>query len=143
MEQTLKHLKLISIGVLALTLATILELIAGIFFGSNDTAGAPENVVRITEIFVMVISGLLLLPQAYVGAKGLLIAENPDPSAKLHIILAIVLFAISALNLLSSGVGLLTKSETSGDSYKIFLYVLEASVYFDYIKAAKAVAKDN
>ena len=143
MQQNLKHLKLASIGVIALAVATMLDLISAIFFGSgSDMAGAPENVVLATEIFAIVISGLLLLPQVYVGVKGLLIAKNPN-SSKLHIILAAIVFVISALNLLSSVIGLLTKNGEGTGISGLLLYVLDVAVYFDYIKYARIVAKEN
>lgn len=143
MEQSIKRLKISSIVVLAFTLGTIFNLIAGLIDLNNSTIpdGAPDNILTITKTILVVFSGILLVPQIYIGIKGLKVASNHD-SSKLHIIVAAVVFGFTLLSLVSPAIALIegSSSESLGTLFGI---AIEASVYFDYIMAAKAVAKEN
>lgn len=107
MNQSRKNLKAASIVVLALAGLSLLNLLFEIFFGELSAElnsatipeGAPNNIVLITQIFVTVLSFLLLLPQAYIGIKGLKIAEKPNMS-KGHIIWGIILVVFAAADLI-------------------------------------------
>ena len=121
MEQARKNLKTSSIIVLALAGLSLLNLIFGIFFGDLSTElnnatipdGAPDNVILITKIFVLVVSILILLPQLYVGLKGLKMAKKPD-SSRGHIVWGIILVVFTACGLLSPFVALI---QGSGDAF--------------------------
>lgn len=142
MEQSRKHLKISSIVVLAFTVGTIFSLIAGLIELNNATIpdGAPDNILAITKTVLMVISGILLLPQIYIGFKGLKVANNPD-SSKFHIIVAIIVFIFTLMSLVSPAIALIEGS--SNESIGTLLGIaVEASVYFDYIMAARAVANE-
>ena len=105
MEQSRKHLKISSIIVLIFTLASIFNLIAGIIDLNSATIpdGAPDNIVTITKTVLIVVSGIVLLPQIYIGLKGLKVSLNPD-SSKLHIIVATFVFVFSLLSLISPAI---------------------------------------
>ena len=143
MEQSRKHLKISSIVVLVFTLGTIFNLVAGLIDlnGATSPDGAPDNILLITKTILMVVSSILLLPQVYVGVKGLKVASNPD-SSKLHIIVATIVFVFTLISLVSPAIALIEGS--SDESIGTLLGIaIEASVYFDYIMAARAVAKEN
>ena len=83
---------------------------------------------------------LFLLPQIYVGVKGVRMAKNPNGS-KGHIIWTCILFAFAVVNLISPLVGLV--QGTGSDNFgRVFSYLLEIAIYYDYIKYATAVSKE-
>ena len=93
MEQSRKYLKWSSVAVLSLVGVYILELISELLWGEINSAvipeGASENILLITKIFIVAVSVLLLLPQIYVGIKGLIIAKKPTRT-KAHIVWAVI-----------------------------------------------------
>ena len=143
MEQLKKHLKISSIVVLIFTLGTVFNIIAGLMElnALNVPEGAPDNTLMITQIILIVVSAILILPQIYIGFKGLKIAKKPN-SSKSHIVVAIILFIFTLLSLLSSSFTLIEGMSNEGIGTLLGI-AIEASVYFDYIMAARAVAKEN
>ncbi len=121
MEKARKNLKAMSIIVLALAGLSFLNIIFELFFGElngalNNAAipeGSPENIILIARIFILVVSFLVLLPQAYIGIKGIKIAEKPN-SSKGHIIWGIILIVFTALGLVSPFLALI---QGSGDAF--------------------------
>lgn len=141
MEQTRKNFKITSIIILALAGATLLNLVAGLAFGDFNTEGVSSDELLVTKIFILVVSFIMLLPQIYIGIKGLLIAKKSVKS-KGHIIWAIILFAFSVLNLIDSGIGMITK-EGMGTATGILSIVVEAFAYFEYIKLGREILKET
>ena len=141
-----KHLKWSSVAILAFVGFTLLELVAEIFLGElNNVAvpeGAPANVLLITKIILLCVSALFTLPGIYVGLKGLKIAKNPD-SSKGHIVWAKILLAIAVLSLAAPVFGFISKADGVETLGGLFSILLEIVIYFDYIKHATAVAKEN
>ena len=139
MEQARKHLKISSIVVLIFAGLFMLELVSGLVFGDiASVEGVSEEVLRITRIFVLSISLVMMLPQIYIGIKGLLIAKNPNASCG-HIVWAIILFVFSVLSLVSPIVGMFQQGIVYQPIKELFGVLLEVLIYFDYIKYAKAV----
>lgn len=141
MEQTRKNFKITSIIILALAGATLLNLVAGLAFGDFSTEGVSSDELLVTKIFILVVSFIMLLPQIHIGIKGLLIAKKSVKS-KGHIIWAIILFAFSVLNLIDSGIGMITK-EGMGTATGILSIVVEAFAYFEYIKLGREILKET
>ena len=143
MEQLKKHLKISSIVVLIFTLGTVFNIIAGLMElnALNVPEGAPDNTLMITRIILMVVSAILILPQFYIVFKGLKIAKKPN-SSKSHIVVAIILFIFTLLSLLCSSFTLIEGMSNEGIGTLLGI-AIEASVYFDYIMAARAVANEN
>jgi hypothetical protein len=144
MSESKKHLKISSWLVLLLTLETIVNLICELAFGEINNAqipeGSPENILLITKIFIIVVATLILIPQIYIGIKGLCVVKKPTKS-KLHIYLAIVLFAISIASLMDPILAIVNATDTGNAIGRLLMIIFEAIVYFDYIKYARAVAK--
>ena len=141
-----KHLKWSSVAILAFEGFTLLELVSEIFFGELNNAeipeGSPANVLLITKIFLLCVSVLFTLPGIYVGFKGLKIAKNPDNS-KGHIVWAKILFVLAVLSLAAPVLGFINKADSVETLGGLFSILLEIVIYFDYIKHATAVAKEN
>lgn len=147
MAQAKKNLKTYSIIVLALGALTLINLLFELFFGelngelNNATIpdGAPANVAMIARIFILVISLLFLLPQFYIGIKGLKIVKKPD-SSRAHIVWGVILTVFTALTWISS---FLAFFQGDGDAFgkvaEFFSIAVDVYVLFEYVRYAKAV----
>ena len=145
MEQSRKNLKLSAIAVLVWAGATLIGLISELLYGEINSAaipeGAPDNILLITKIFLVSISLLLLLPQVYIGIKGLRIAKNPN-SSKGHIVWAVILLVFAVLGIIDPIVNLAKSGDTFNDIRSLSGVVLEIAIYFEYIKYAREVRKN-
>ena len=144
MEQARKNLKYSSFFVLFFAVLSLINIIAALAFGplnqAEIPAGAPENTLAITKIFLLVISLLMLAPNIYVGVKGLRVAKNPNTS-KGHIIWACILFVFSVLALVDPVVACL-KDGAWGENVGALLNIgLDLIIYYEFIVQAKTVAK--
>lgn len=144
MEQSRKYLKWSSVAVLSLVGVYILELISELLWGEINSAvipeGASENILLITKIFIVAVSVLLLLPQIYVGIKGLMIAKKPT-CTKAHIVWAVILLVFAAVGVVDPIVGLINGGGVYDNVKSLSGVALELVVYYDYIKYAREVRK--
>ncbi|MBO5883333.1 MAG: hypothetical protein J6Q78_02880 [Clostridia bacterium] len=149
MEQSRKNLKNSSIIVLALAGLSLLNILFELFFGelsgelNNATVpeGAPGNVVLIAQIFILVVSVLMLLPQAYIGIKGLKIAKKPNSSIG-HIVWGIILVVFTAAGLISPLVSFLQgNGEAFGNVSEFLSIAVDVAVLAGYVKFAMNVRK--
>ena len=144
MEQNKKYLRLTAFIILLLTLLSVVTLVTEIFFGELNNAeipeGAPENTLLIAKIVVAVIAGLLLLPQLYVGIKGLSFAKKPD-SSRAHIIWAKILLVLSILALISPISAVIKGNSVGQNVLEIVSTLAEVILFFDYVKFASALRK--
>ena len=81
---------------------------------------------------------LLLLPQAYIGIKGLKIAKKPDPS-KGHIIWGIILIVFTATGLISPFLAFIQGNDVFANISEFCSIAVDVFVLFEYVKFAKAV----
>ena len=149
MEQSRKNLKNSSIIVLALAGLSVLNILFELFFGelsgelNNATVpeGASENVVLIAKIVILVVSVLMLLPQAYLGIKGLKIAKKPNSSIG-HIVWGIILVVFTAAGLISPLVSFLQSNGEAFANVAEFLSIaVDVAVLAGYVKFAMNVRK--
>lgn len=147
MEKSRKNLKTTSIIVLALAGLSLLNILFELFFGelnkelNNATIpeGSPENIVLIAKIFIVVVSFLLLLPQAYIGIKGIKIANSPN-SSKGHIIWGIILIVFTASSLISPFLALIQGSgDAFGNISELCSIAVDVFILFEYVKYARDV----
>ena len=151
MEKTRKNLKISSIIVLAFAGVSFFEILFGLFFGEFNEAlnsaaipeGSPENIVLITQIFILVVSFLLLLPHAYIGIKGLKIAKSPD-SSRGHIIWGIILIVLTAIGLISPFLALVQGNGKAFDNIADLCSItVDVFILYEYIRYAIAVRNGN
>ena len=147
MGKSRKNLKTMSIIVLALAGLSLLNILFELFFGelnkelNNATIpeGSPENIVLIAQIFILVVSFLLLLPQAYIGIKGIKIANSPN-SSKGHIIWGIILIVFTALSLISPFLALIQgNGDAFGNISELCSIAVDVFILFEYVKYARDV----
>lgn len=150
MEQARKNLKTSSIIVLVLAGLSLINILFELFFGEFSKAlsgatipeGAPENIVLIAQIFVLAVSLLILLPQVYIGIKGLKIAKKPD-SSRGHIIWGIILLVFTAFGLISPFVALIQKNGEAFDNIsELCSIAVDVFILFEYVKFARDVRKN-
>jgi hypothetical protein len=141
MEQTKSNFKITSILVLILAGLSLVQTVVMLAFGFANPGNVPEQAVLITKILVAVISLLLLLPQVYMGVRGLKLVKNPDPAANAHIIWAIILFVFSVLALISPVKALIGGADIGASISSIFNVLIEVLVFGEYIKYAKDLQK--
>ena len=149
MEQSRKNLRNMSVVVLALAGLSLINILFELFFGelnselNNATIpeGSPDNIVSIARIFILVISLVLLLPEVYVGVKGIRIAKNPDDS-KGHIIWGIILIAVTAAGLIPPFFAFLQgDGEAFGNVAELCSIAVDVAVLVEYVKYAIDVRK--
>ena len=144
MENARKNLKVSAILVLIFAGLSLIRTICDMIFldPSKVTVpeGSPENIVLIAKFVIIGIALVVLLPQVYVGVKGLKLASNPGP-AKACIVWATILFVISILSIISPIAGLI-KHEFIGSNVSALLdAVVDILIYFEFIKYAKTVSQ--
>ncbi len=146
MDRTRKNLMAFSIFILGYAAYTLISLGLELFLGGgfdNVTVpeGSPENIINITKTFVMIVTVVMVLPQIYVGIKGICVARNPDSSGA-HIFWAGVLFLFALVGIVSSVIDLMNNSGTDGVFSSIVDGAIEAVFYLEFITYARAVRKE-
>ena len=142
-RKTLKEYSIVILVFAALSFARIIIDAITHGFGSQalNVEGVPENVAQIVAIIIFVMALLLLLPDVYVGVKGMKESNNPT-GARAHIVWALILAILSLVGTVSS----------LGDMIKEFdfdklLLVLDLAVdvvlFFAYYLVAKKIANNK
>ena len=142
MENYRKHLRDMSIIVLVFSLITcvinILDIFLKGFNMDNLPEGATAGLVLVTKIVMGVLSLVFLIPEIYIGVKGIKVAKNPD-SSRGHIIWAVILAVFAGFHLVSCISGL-TDAESLVDGVINLLGAgLDVAIYVIYVVCAKKV----
>jgi hypothetical protein len=144
--QSRKLLKNYSIIVLLLAGLTALNLAFEIFFGEINNAaipeGSPDNILLITKIFIAVLTFLMLLPQIYIGFKGIKMSKTPD-SSKAHIVWGVILFVFTLSSLLTPLLAAIRGEEIFANIAEFCSIVVDATILFGYVTYAIRVLKGN
>ena len=142
MEKARKNLKEISILILILLGLSIVRMILEIALGglglTDIPEGVPKDLFRVTMIAIVVVSFILLLPQLYLGVKGLKVSANPDAS-KGHIVWAKVLFVFGVIAAISCILDLFEKGNLFSDILGLADIILDLCIYIIYIYNANQV----
>ena len=147
MEQSRKYLKLSALVVLALAILSLLNILYELFFGALSMAFKSEvvteqfadNIILTTQIFVLAVSFLLLLPRIYIGLKGIKVANNPDYSRG-HIIWGTILLVLTAIGLISPLLALFKgNGMVFANIANICSEVVDVFILYEYVKYAKDV----
>jgi hypothetical protein len=91
-------------------------------------------------MFVCVVGFILLLPQTYVGIKGMKISNKPG-SSKAHIVWAVILAALSVIGIFSPVSELIRGVDVSGNVLAVVDMALDVIIYIEYINYANKVMK--
>ena len=146
MEQTRKHLKFSSLAILALAGLSLINIVSELLVGELNyaemPAGSPDSIQLIAKIILMVVSLVCILPQVYIGIKGLKVAKNPD-SSKAHIVWGMILLAFAIMGLVSPLAAIIKQDDVKGNASALLSILIEVAFFYDYVKYARAVAKAN
>ena len=143
MDKSIKNLRLFSILILASAAYSVIAVALDIFFGggfNNVTIpdGSPENIVDIAKTLLLVITIVMILPQLYVGIKGICVAKNPDSSMG-HIFWAGVLFVFALIGAASAIINMVIGGSTDESVTSVVNIVFDAIFYFEFITYARKV----
>lgn len=144
MERNKKNLKVLSILILALAVYSLIRIVLSVFsidLNPEDlTDGASATHLLIGQIFVCVVSVILLIPQIFVGIKGIKVSNNPD-SSKAHIVWAVILTVLSVIGILSPASELIKGVAVLDNLLAVADMALDAIIYIEYINYAKKLVK--
>ena len=144
MERNKKNLKVLSILILALAVYSLIRIVLSVFsidLNPEDlTDGASATLLLIGQIFVCVVSFILLIPQIFVGIKGIKVSNNPD-SSKAHIVWAVILTVLSVIGILSPASELIKGVAVLDNLFAVADMALDAIIYIEYINYAKKLVK--
>lgn len=146
MEQSRKYLKTSAIVVLALAILSLIDILYELFFGelgmafksAEVTEQFTNDIILTTQIFIVVVSFLLLLPQIYIGLKGIKVANNPDYSRG-HIVWGTILLVLTAIGLISPVLALFRGAMSFANIANICSQLVDVFILYEYVKYAKAV----
>ncbi len=131
MENAKKQLKTYSILVLILAAFSFARTIIDLFLKDSNV---------ITLVITAIVGCLVLLPQVFVGYRGMKVAKNPD-SKKGFIVWAWILLVLAGIGVISGIVSLVNSSDTLGAITSIADALLDAVIFFCVIHYAKIVQK--
>ena len=137
------HLKEASFLVLLFTAFSFIRMIIQLFveFEVGPTqVGVSHEIIVVTMIVMFVVGLILLLPQLYVGVKGMKIAKNPT-SSKGHIVWAVILLVFSAFGIISTVTSIAEQINVVDNVITLVDHALDVIVYCMYIKYANRVLK--
>lgn len=143
MSNSRNHLKEASFLVLLFTAFSFIRMIIQLFVGFEadpTQVGVSHEIIVATMIVVFVVGLILLLPQLYVGVKGMKIAKNPT-SAKGHIVWAVILLVFSAFGIISTVTSIAEQINVVDNVITLVDHALDVIVYCMYIKYANRVLK--
>ena len=137
------HLKEASFLVLLFTAFSFIRMIIQVFVGFEadpTQVGVSHEIIVVTMIVMFVVGLILLLPQLYVGVKGMKIAKNPT-SSKGHIVWAVILLVFSAFGIISTVTSIAEQINVVDNVITLIDHALDVIVYCMYIKYANRVLK--
>lgn len=137
------HLKEASFLVLLFTAFSFIRMIIQVFVGFEadpTQVGVSHEIIVATMIVMFVVGLILLLPQLYVGVKGMKIAKNPT-SSKGHIVWAVILLVFSAFGIISTVTSIAEQINVVDNVITLVDHALDVIVYCMYIKYANRVLK--
>ena len=142
MEKSKQNLKVMSILIMALTAFSCVKMIVNLCMGGLKVDKVPEGMteglVMVSLVIGVVFSFALLLPQVYVGIKGMKFAETPD-SSKAHIVWAIVLAILAGVSTVSAISGMTQSGKLVSSLLNIVDSGLDVVVFIIYAVEAKRI----
>ena len=145
MKDAKKRLYLISILILAVTVYSFVSASLRIFLmkANMETLSdiITESNLLMVKIITFVFNLLVTLPFVYVGIKGIKFSKKPDLS-KAHIVWATIFEVLIIIGIALTVFNMVKTGNIMSDLRALIDSVLEAIVFFVYIKSAKQVVKE-
>ena len=144
MNNSSSRLREASFLVLLFTAVTLIRLAVRFFVVGFDVdpsqVNASRELILIATIILFVINLICLIPQTYVGIRGIKIAENPT-STKGHIVWAVILLAFAVFSIIHTSIGIAESKKLTDSIFVLADHSLDVIVYCMYIKYANQVLK--
>ena len=143
MNNDRKNLKDFSILILVLSAFSLVRIIVDLcVFGLNASnvpvEGLTEDMVRTATIIAFVLALLLLIPDVYIGIRGIKEANNPTGKNG-HITWALVLVILSLIATISAVIDMFNGFDV-GKLLEVLVVVIDVALFFFYYAAATKVA---
>lgn len=144
MEKERKNLKELSILILVFAGLSLIRMVVDVIInGFTSTPlieGLSQDVSNIIFIVAFIIGLLFLIPEVYVGYKGIKISQKPNNS-KSHIIFAKVIFVCIIISLVGTIIELVKGADLAINILTVADVLIDAVLYFLYIKYANVIIK--
>lgn len=145
MENSRLLLKRLSYLVLFLTSLSAIRLIVDVFMLDFNPTDLPEGTTKgmliAAQVIVIVLGLILLLPEVFVGVRGIKISKNPD-SGKGHIVWSKVIIVLSAIAIIAPVSGLIKGESIATNVLEAIDLLCDVAVFYLYIRVAKQVAAE-
>ena len=145
MEKNRKNLRDMSGLVLFCTLLSAIRLISDSlaldFNIQNLPADVTEGLAAVSRIVLCVIGFILLLPQVYMGVKGIKLSKKPDAS-KGHIVWAIILTVMTAIAIYTPVSDIIAGVQVGANIMELVIMAVDILLFVTYAVCAKRVQKD-
>jgi hypothetical protein len=102
--------------------------------------GVSPKIAVATMIVIFVINLLLLLPQVYVGVKGIKIAKEPTYS-KTPSVWAVILLVFAAFGVISAISNISKQVNVVDNIFVLADHAIDVALYFFYVKYLNKVLK--
>ena len=146
MEKARKNLKEMSILVLIFAGISLVRMIVDVILNgftlTQPIEGLSQELSNVIAIVVYVIAFLFLLPELYVGYKGIKVSQTPDNS-KSHITIAKIIFVCIILSLASIIFELVKGTNLVINILTVADVLIDVAVYYLYIRYANMIRKQN
>ena len=145
MENSRKTLKNWSFLILFLTALSAIRLIVEVFMLDFNPSELPEGTSKgmfiAAQIIVIVIGLIILLPEVFVGVRGIQISKNPD-FRNGHITWSKVIIVLSAIALISPISGLIKGERIATNILEVIDLLSDVAVFYLFIVFSKRVASE-
>ena len=145
MDTNRKHLRDLSGLVLFLALLAAIGLVSDALALDFNIQNLPDyvsaGIASFMRIFLCAFGFILLLPQIYVGVRGLKIAKNPTTS-KGHIVWAIILTVCTVMSIPSPISDIAQGVQVGANIMELFRLAIDILLYVTYVVCAKRVLND-
>lgn len=144
MEKAKKELKIYSVLILVFVAFALVKSIVSICINGFPKMeplpeGVTPEVANVLVIITFVVSLLLLIPQIYIGLKGVMISNGASVGGKAHLVWAIILAVCAAIATIDAFAGMF-KAFNVDNVLTAFNVLVDLALYVCYYIYARKVA---
>lgn len=138
-----KNLKLLSVVILALTAFSAFRVIFETFTLDFNPETLPEGTTKgavlAAQIIILVFSFVLMLPEIYVGVRGLKVSKSPD-SSRAYITWAKIITVICVIASIAYVIDLIKGERIVSNVLALFDTLTDAALFYFFVRYAKHVS---
>ena len=145
MKDSKTQLRRWSYLILFFTALSAIRMIVEVFKIDFNPTDLPEGTTKgmfiAAQIIVLVIGLIILLPEVFVGVRGIKLSKSPD-SRKGHITWAKVIIVLSVIGLIAPISGLIQGERIVSNILEVIDLLCDVAVFYLFIIFAKQVANE-